>query len=184
MKKETNKIKTVRQIDRDFISYAVPIIQSGGLRETCAIRQHGSTTRFSHCVSVAYYSLRVATCLKIPFKAKSLVTGGLLHDYYFYDRRSENISQLKNSFIHPKVAAHNAMRDYAVSPEEENIILRHMFPITLIPPEHLEGFIVCVTDKICGLAETFGKNKVPLPDCAELWHGGERSPNVTPRRPL
>jgi len=178
MKKETDKMKAAQKIDQDFISYAVPIIQRGELWKTDSIKQHGKTTRFSHCVSVAYYSLMIAARLKIPFNAKSLVTGGLLHDYYLYDWREMRITHLKNSYIHPKVAAHNAVRDYAVSELEENIIARHMFPITPIPPKHWEGLIVCVTDKICGLAETFGISKAPLKDCTELWQGVERSQNV------
>lgn len=166
----------MQQIDRDFISYAAPIIQRGGLCKTDNIRQHGKTSRFTHCVSVAYYSLKAATHLKTHCNAESLVIGGLLHDYYLYDRHEKNISHLKNSYIHPKVALYNAMRDYEVSPLEQNIIVRHMFPITLVPPKHLEGLIVCVTDKICGLAETFGINKVPLPDCREIWKGNTHSP--------
>lgn len=169
MKKITNKTKAMHKIDRDFITYAVPIIQQGDLWKTDDIRQHGSTTRFTHCVSVAYYSLKIATRLNIHCNAVSLVTGGLLHDYYFYDRHEKNISHLKNSYIHPKVALYNAMRDYNVNALEQNIIVRHMFPITLVPPRHWEGLIVCVTDKICGLAETFGINELPLPDCEELW---------------
>jgi Predicted HD superfamily hydrolase len=157
------------KINKDFISYAAPIIHKGGLKKTDSIPQHGATTRYSHCVSVAYYSLRAANKFKIPCDAKSLVRGALLHDYYFYDWHEKNISHLKNGYIHPKVALHNAMRDYDLNPLEQNIIVRHMFPVTPLPPKHREGFIVCITDKLCGLAETFGVNKIPLPDSTDLW---------------
>ncbi len=178
MKNTARKIEPLRQIDSDFIAFAAPIIKHGSFQKTKAIRQHGETTRFSHCVSVAYYSLRTAARLKIPCDIQSLVRGGLLHDYYFYDRRQKNISQFKNSFIHPKVAVFNAMRDYNISPLEQNIIVRHMFPITLIPPKYREGLIVCITDKICGLAETFGTSKLPLPDCEKLWYGSASSMRI------
>ncbi|MFB0919905.1 MAG: HD domain-containing protein [Oscillospiraceae bacterium] len=178
MKNTTREIQPVRKIDSDFIAFAIPLIEEGSFLRAKDIRQHGNTTRFSHCVSVAYYSLKTAARLKIPCNARSLVRGGMLHDYYFYDRREKNISQFKNSFIHPKAAVFNAVRDYNVSPLEQNIIVRHMFPITLIPPKYREGLIVCITDKICGLAETFGISKLPLPDCAELWQGKTSS---TPR---
>ena len=175
MKNTNRKIEPLRKIDSDFIALAAPIIETGSFRKTAEIRQHGETTRFSHCVSVAYHSLRTAAKLRIPCDVQSLVIGGLLHDYYFYDRREKHISQFKNSFIHPKAAVHNASRDYVISASEQNIIVRHMFPITLIPPKHREGLIVCITDKICGLAETFGINKIPLPECEELWGGNTSS---------
>lgn len=179
--KTRTKRKLASELNEDFLTYAAPVLESGDMQKTKSIRQHGETTRFSHCVSVAYYSLRAANYLKIPCNSESLVRGGLLHDYYFYDRREKNISQFKNSFIHPKAAVNNAIRDYNVNPLEQDIIVRHMFPITLIPPKSREGLIVCVTDKICGLAETFGINKVPLADCAELWSSIERSPDIYPK---
>ena len=165
----TKAKKPLWKLNRDFISYAAPIIHNGELQKTDSIPQHGGTTRYSHCVSVAYYSLRAANKLKISYDARSLVTGALLHDYYFYDWRKKNISHLQNGYIHPKVALYNAMRDYDLNPLEQNIIVRHMFPVTPVPPKNREGLIVCITDKLCGLAETFGVNKIPLPDCTDIW---------------
>lgn len=165
----TKAKKPLWKINKDFITYAAPIIHKGEMRKTENIPQHGATTRYSHCVSVAYYSLRAANKLNIAYDARSLVTGALLHDYYFYDWRKKNISHLQNGFIHPKVALHNAMRDYDLNPIEQNIIVRHMFPVTIIPPKNREGLIVCITDKLCGLAETFGISKLPLPDCEDIW---------------
>ena len=47
----------------------------------------------------------------------------------------------------------NARADFALSPIEENAILRHMFPLTLIPPRCREGWLVCLADKICAVCE-------------------------------
>ena len=37
---------------------------------------------------------------------------------------------------------------------EENIIHRHMFPLTPMPPTTREAWIVCLADKYCAAAET------------------------------
>ena len=38
--------------------------------------------------------------------------------------------------------------------EERNIILRHMWPLTLIPPVTRAGFAIVWADKVCSLEET------------------------------
>ncbi len=40
------------------------------------------------------------------------------------------------------------------SPRVKNIIIRHMFPLTLVPPTCTEAWIVCIADKICAIEET------------------------------
>ena len=37
---------------------------------------------------------------------------------------------------------------------EENIILRHMFPLNVVPPMCKEAWLVCLADKICASKET------------------------------
>ena len=41
-----------------------------------------------------------------------------------------------------------------LTPREENIIHRHMFPLTPMPPTTREAWIVCLADKYCAAAET------------------------------
>ena len=40
-----------------------------------------------------------------------------------------------------------------ISPKEENIILRHMFPLTPVPPKYKEGWVVTLCDKYCATRE-------------------------------
>ena len=49
-------------------------------------------------------------------------------------------------------------KDYTLSPRVKNIIARHMFPLTPVPPTCTEAWIVCIADKICAIEETlFGR---------------------------
>ena len=57
-----------------------------------------------------------------------------------------------------KDAKRNAEMDYTLSPRVKNIIARHMFPLTPVPPTCTEAWIVCIADKICAIEETiFGR---------------------------
>ena len=39
------------------------------------------------------------------------------------------------------------------------MILRHMWPLTPIPPKSVEGFVLLYADKFCGTAEVAGRIK-------------------------
>ena len=121
--------------------------------------QHGTTTVFEHCVSVAKYSLLFAmnleTLFGIKLDRKSLVRGALLHDYFLYDWHEKNEFHRLHGFTHPRRACHNANRDFEMNEKEKDVISKHMFPLTPVPPRFLESVIVCMADKWCALCETF-----------------------------
>lgn len=41
------------------------------------------------------------------------------------------------------------MEDFTLSEIEQDIIKKHMFPLTAVPPSCLEAWIVCAADKWC-----------------------------------
>ena len=53
----------------------------------------------------------------------------------------------------------NAVRYFEVTEKEQNMILRHMWPLTPILPKYKEGYTILYADKLCGLAEFFGHMK-------------------------
>lgn len=62
-----------------------------------------------------------------------------------------------HGFHHPARALGNALQDFSLDPVEQNIILRHMFPLTPIPPKYREAILVCLVDKGCSLYEVFAR---------------------------
>ena len=64
-----------------------------------------------------------------------------------------------HGFTHPRVAMDNAVKYFQVSEKEQNMILRHMWPLTPIPPKYREGYAILYADKLCGLTEFFGHMK-------------------------
>jgi len=153
-----------------FRDFAAPVLQSDKLRQTNGYIQHGTTSCYSHSISVAYHSLRLAESLGISCDFGSLVVGALLHDYYLYDWHCKDASHRLHGFRHPKTALINAMQDFDLNPVEQNIIMRHMFPLTPIPPKYLESLIVCLTDKFCSLAETMHIDVLPPLDSTYIRH--------------
>lgn len=117
--------------------------------------QHGTTTLYQHCVSVAYRSVVIASKFNLDIDMRSLVRGALLHDYYLYDWHNKTARVKLHGFHHPRIACENASRDFQLNAIEQDIIRRHMFPLTPMPPRYKEGWVICAADKACSLQETF-----------------------------
>jgi uncharacterized protein len=134
------------------------------LPESLRYIQHGSTSVYEHSVNVACTSLKIAFLLEnvihLQLDEHSLVRGALLHDYFLYDWHVNESWHKWHGFRHPFFALMNARKVCCLTPTEVDIILHHMFPLTLVPPHTLEGCIVMVADKICALYETFRMNEL------------------------
>ncbi len=127
----------------------------GNLSDTKQYIQHGDVSVYNHCVSVALCSCMIAKKLGIKVNMRSLIRGALLHDYFLYDWHEPSDEHRLHGFFHPAKAMENAVRDYGISDLEKKIILRHMFPLTVIPPTCREAWIVCIADKICATKEVY-----------------------------
>ena len=116
--------------------------------------QHGNTTCYQHCINVSYYSYKI--CKKLHLDIKSAARAGLLHDLFLYDwhKDSPKASFFKqHGFIHPKIAYNNAKKYFDINLREKDMILKHMFPLTLKLPKYKETFIIILVDKWCTIKE-------------------------------
>lgn len=129
------------------------ISESSKLRQMDEFIQHGDTTCLKHTLAVAYFSMRLAEKLGISYKREELIRGALLHDYFLYDWHDGN-GRRTHGFTHPKTALMNAERDFELTDTERDIIKKHMFPLTPVPPKCREAWIVCIVDKACSIYET------------------------------
>lgn len=115
--------------------------------------QHGSQSVYDHSVSVARTCCRLAERFHLRVDYRSMIRGALLHDYFLYDWHEKAKWHRWHGFRHPYTAWKNAKVDFRINRRETNIILRHMFPLTPIPPTCREGWLVCIADKICAMEE-------------------------------
>lgn len=128
--------------------------KEGRYQDTHKFIQHGQISVYTHCRNVAYVSCRLAEKYNIKVNRQSLIRGALLHDYFLYDWHEKGKGHGLHGFFHPGIALRNAKEDFSLSGIEENIIYRHMFPLTVVPPTCREAWLVCLADKLCALGET------------------------------
>jgi Predicted HD superfamily hydrolase len=161
-KKKGELKMSANRIEKDVLFYEVliEICMSSRITESEKYIQHGNTSVFMHSVAVAYYSHRIALAFKLPIDEKKLIRGALLHDYFLYDWHKKDIKHSLHGFRHPYIAWENANRDMTLSNIEKDIIVKHMFPITCMPPRYWESIIVCVIDKVCSIFEIFYLNLI------------------------
>lgn len=142
-------------MDERIRRHAECLAREGRLDELRRFRQHGAVSVYDHSMDVAATALRLSRALRLRVDEDSLIRGALLHDYFLYDWHVRDRERPLHGFYHPKAALQNARRDYRVNVREADIIGRHMFPLTPLPPRTREGLLVCFADKLCALRETF-----------------------------
>lgn len=115
--------------------------------------QHGDTTCKSHCIQVSYLAYRI--CISRGWDYESAARAGLLHDLFLYDwhTHAKETGEHFHGFTHPRTAMVNAAMYFDLSDKEKNMVLRHMWPLTPVPPKCKEGYALLWADKFCGLAE-------------------------------
>lgn len=141
----------MKQSRREYIKSVRDLLAHDNVRLMSDHIQHGNVTCLEHSKRVSYKSYKVCKLLKLDHVAAA--RGGLLHDYFLYDWH-ESPYRL-HGFTHPRRALINANRDFKLSKKEQDIIKKHMWPMTLIPPLYLESLVVCMVDKYCSTIEIF-----------------------------
>ena len=110
--------------------------------------QHSSVNRLDHVRSVTY--LTYALAKKQGLDVRAATRAAMLHDLVYYDWHDKALWHRPHGFKHPRFAMFNARNlNKEITPKEEKIILRHMWPLTVVPPESREGWVVTVADKYC-----------------------------------
>lgn len=157
----SKRLERHRELHNRIRNAAPDILGSDNFLATRSHIQHGNMTVNAHCRNVAKYSLIIRDKLRIRCSERELIRGALLHDYFLYDWHSkEHISLHKlHGFYHPGIALENANKEYELTPKEKEIIKKHMWPLTVVPPTCREAWIVTVADKWCSLLETFHIHK-------------------------
>ena len=150
--------------DKKYMKCVYDIMDNDKFKEMSNYIQHGNTTTLEHCLSVSYMSYKLCKHLRLDYV--SAARGGLLHDLFLYDWHThfKETGNRFHGFTHPKTALSNAEKYFKLNDVEKDIIVKHMWPLTVIPPKTMEGFVVMYADKYCSLSETADriKNNIPI----------------------
>ena len=131
--------------DKEFDLIIEEIVQNQTVQRMKEFRQHYDTSCFEHCKNVAFISYKI--CKKLNLDYKSAARAGMLHDLFLYDwRKRQDGRKGLHAFTHPRTA----------NEKEEDIILKHMWPLTVKLPKYSESYIVTIADKYCALGESCG----------------------------
>lgn len=138
-----------RPREEEYAELVADILEHPEFLRTREFTHHKGVTIYQHACAVSYLSY--AICKKLNLDHRSAARGGLLHDFFLYDWRDHDVPDLPrekfHGFAHPKIALQNAERHFQLNDVERDCILRHMWPLTLVPPGTRESFIVSMVDK-------------------------------------
>ena len=140
---------------KEFLDITGDLIKNPVVLQMKNYRQHYNTSCYDHCIEVAYWSY--IFCKKFNLDYISVARAAILHDLFLYDwRHSHKSLNGWHAFEHPKIALENAKAITSLNEKEEDIILKHMWPVTFFKfPKYKESFIITITDKLSAMKSFF-----------------------------
>lgn len=138
-----------------FISCIEDLLDNEKVQEMNLFTQHGDTSTYEHCLMVSFRSFHLCKRLNLDYRAAA--RGGLLHDLFLYDWHDKNSRSSLHGFYHPGIALRNADKLFILDNKEKEIIRKHMWPLTVVPPKCREAYIICYFDKVCTLKEVMNE---------------------------
>ncbi|MDI6742330.1 MAG: hypothetical protein QMD11_06265 [Smithella sp.] len=110
---------------------------------------HHNSSIYEHVMDVAYVSYKTSKYFNLDYR--STTRGALLHDFFLYDWRNHTEPELHEAKFHgtehPKIALNNAQKHFELNEIEKDIVIKHMWPLTLVPPKYKESYVVSFVDK-------------------------------------
>ena len=148
-------------MSEELFDLAEDILTSDVFNKMKNFTHHKKVNTLQHSINVAERSLAYVNKHGIKCNKRSLVVGCLLHDLFLYDyyEKGNRIARF-HAFTHPKTALKNAEQYYELSDLEKEIIKKHMWPVTIIPPTKKEVWIIVWQDKVCAFKEMFTKQPI------------------------
>lgn len=135
----------------EYYSCVSDLLTNETVLKLCEFRHHIGTTRFQHSLNVSYYNFRL--CKLFRLDARSAARAGLLHDFFFYNRKDHVNSESSHAAEHAKIALENASELFSLNAVESDMIINHMWPVTRKLPRHSETYAITLVDKFCAVAE-------------------------------
>lgn len=146
------KLRPDIRMERDYLECISDLVNHEKVQSMKNFLQHGRTDCLAHSLYVSYYSY--VLCKKMRFNYQAAARGALLHDFFLYDWHGAIPYEGWHGPKHPQIALQNARACFCLNELEEEIISRHMWPLTLRPPVSKEAYVVWVIDKYCSVLES------------------------------
>lgn len=159
-----------KRIDKEFANIIKEITSNEKVNEMKKYKQHYDVSTYEHCIHVSYMCYVI--CKKLKLDYISATRAGMLHDLFLYDwhekQHKYKLDYIENTkkpeflkrylrlhaFSHPKIALKNAKDEFELNELEQEMILNHMWPVTITLPRHIETYIITIADKLCAINES------------------------------
>ena len=138
----------------EFIQMIDDLLNNDTVKQMKNFRQHYETSCFDHCLIASYYCYLYGKKFNLDYV--SCARAAMLHDLFLYDwRKKQDDRKGLHALTHPKTAYKNASKLFALNEKEKDIILKHMWPVTIALPKYKESYLLTLVDKYCALNESY-----------------------------
>ncbi len=151
---------------KDFFAAISDILAHPHVQNMKTMRQHNdSITLYDHSIHTAYRSFRM--CQRLGLDAIAAARGAMLHDFRTRVYKTKK-NAIKVFFTHCDNSLKEATDHFDLSPMEQDIIKKHMWPV--VPhyiPAYWESLIVDTMDTVCATIEMlslYRKTKIAKAD--------------------
>jgi uncharacterized protein len=160
MNEEKRLEKLYNKMTDEYLNIVGEILENDEFKRRLTYHHHENRSVYTHSLTVSINSYKLAKLLKIDYYSAAI--GGLLHDFYYDDWQLSHKKGFKNmhGFVHAKEALENSKKIFPeyIDDKVSDIIVKHMFPLTIRPPKYIEGWIITCVDKVVSL-EVFATPK-------------------------
>jgi len=146
-------------METEFANTARPLLELPEVAKLAQYNHHRGKNRLDHVKEVAYLSFLWGKRLSLDTQA--IIRGALLHDLFYYDWLHGG--PRLHGFRHHTIALENARRITRLTKKEADIIKKHMWPLTVIPPRYMESLVVSLVDTFCSARDYLSIKKQDKP---------------------
>ena len=135
---QNNLQQPIVEEEQEFYDIIKDLLNNETVQKMKHFNQHAGVSCYEHCMQVAYYTYLI--CKKLHLDYISATRGAMLHDLFLYDWHTHKREDKKwssfHAFKHPKVALQNATSIFELNAIEQDVILNHMWPVTIKVPHY------------------------------------------------
>ena len=140
--------------DEEFIKIIDDLLHNETVLKMKNFRQHYETSCFDHCLEASYFCYKI--CKKHKLDYVSSARAAMVHDLFLYNWRERQPDRKGlHAFTHGKTSYENACKIMEVNKLQKDMIIKHMWPLTIAIPRYKETFILTLVDKYCALSESY-----------------------------
>lgn len=144
------------EIRTEVLRMGSDILESERFAKAARVPHHLRSSIAVHSLRTAQYALALAKWLNhhhIRVSEEEAVRAGLLHDIGMTEGRVFRSPPPVKAYTHPWKGSRIARDEFRLNHRQVHAIRRHMWPICILPPTNLIGWIVLAADKYCSHLE-------------------------------